>query len=578
MVIRLPEVRCFCHASLTTTDNLIERMYNNGKSGAGNDIHSKKAVPSMRSLFSLALFLTTVAGVVRGDPFKDWTPSYLTGTVRDADGKPVNGAKVHLNNAEGPHGTLGGNWAFTGTDGKYALRVFVKTDNKAVVTEVIVSAKGFVQLNERFRLEEVILQPGKKTEAHFRLARGEVLGGSLDVPLTGAEKAIGVKPEERQFVVAVRGPSFKQYLLTEKGGRFAFWVPRGTYTLSVWIGSGRASVRRENVPTGSTDLKLAPIYPRPGAKVLGKAFDALWNDMDRHYSYFTLKKIDWKAFKDRYRPRAVAAGDLREFVEVLTEMLGHLHDGHVWIDFEGHTPTFISRADNNYNRDVVWNALAKPGYCNNFAFIGITKADGFGAFVLTRQSKADKASVLQAIEFIRAHRDAPGFLVDLRDANGGNELLARAIARAFCGKDAVYAKSKFRDGPGHGDFGPVHDRVLKAGEKPYTKPVVCLIGPRAVSSGEGFVQMLKCLPHVTTVGARTRGSSGNPKPFKLPGVAVTVWYSRWVDLMPDGTPIEGAGITPEVAVDALPGTYEKKDPTWDKAVEILRKRVRTDRR
>jgi hypothetical protein len=545
-----------------------------------NDVHIKKVVPAMRSLFvALAILLPTVVGLLRGDdPFKDWTQSYLTGTVRDPDGKPVNGAKVHLNNAAGPHATRGGNWAFTGADGKYSLRVFVKPDSKTLVTEVIVSAKGFVQLNERFLLEEVVLLPGKKTEAHFSLARGEVLGGKIDVPLSGAEKALGVKPEERQFAFAVRGPSLKQYFLTEKGGRFEVWVPKGTYTITVWMGSGRAPVRRESVPSGSAALKLAPTYPRPGAEALGRAFDALWDDMDRHYSHFTLKKIDWGALKGRYRPRAVAAGDLREFVEVLTEMLGHLRDGHVWIDFEGRTPTYISRAGGNYNREVVQNALKAPACCGNFALVGVTKADGFAALVLTNQSKADKESVRQAVAFIRAHRDAPGFLVDLREANGGNELLAREIAREFCGKDAVYAKSKYRAGPGHGDFGPVYDRVLKAGERPYTKQVVCLIGPRAVSSGEGFVQMLKCLPHVTTVGARTRGSSGNPKPFKLPGVAVTVWYSRWVDLMPDGTPIEGAGIAPDVAVDAPLGAYEKKDPTWDKTVEILRKRARSDRR
>src|SRR5262249_14047866 len=178
----------------------------------------------------------------------------------------------------------------------------------------------------------------------------------------------------------------------------------------------------------------------------------------------------------------------------------------------------------------------------------------------------------------RAHHAAPGFLVDLREASGGNELLAPEIAREFCSKDAVYAKSKYRAGPGHDDFGPVYDRVLKAGEKPYTKPVVCLFGPRAVSSGEGFVKMLKCLPHVTTVGASTRGSSGNPKPFELPGVAVTVSYARSVDLPAGGTPMAWVGITPEVAVDAPQSAYEKKDPTWDKAVEILRQRVSAGRR
>jgi C-terminal processing protease CtpA/Prc len=132
----------------------------------------------------------------------------------------------------------------------------------------------------------------------------------------------------------------------------------------------------------------------------------------------------------------------------------------------------------------------------------------------------------------------------------------------------------FRNGPGHDDFTPAYDRVLKAVDKPYVKPVVCLIGPRAVSSGEGFVQMMQCLPHVTTVGARTRGSSGNPAAFALPGMDVTVWYSRWVDLLPDGTPVEGKGMAPTVAVDAPAAAYRDRDPPWEKAVELLRGKVR----
>jgi hypothetical protein len=110
---------------------------------------------------------------------------------------------------------------------------------------------------------------------------------------------------------------------------------------------------------------------------------------------------------------------------------------------------------------------------------------------------------------------------------------------------------------------------LRVFVKPNSKALVTEV----IVSARGFVQMLKCLPHVTTVGARTRGTSGNPKTFPLPGMTVTVWYSRWVDLMPDGTPIEGAGIAPDIAVDAPQSAYKEKDPTWEKAIQELRKRV-----
>src|SRR5262249_30703362 len=152
---------------------------------------------------------------------------------------------------------------------------FAKPDSKVLATEVIVSAKGFVQLRERFLLEEAVILPGKNTEVDFVLARGEVLSGKAELPLYGAQKAVGIKPEERQFALAIRGPSFKEYYLTEPGGRFEVWVPRGKYTIEVEGGGRGYPVRQENVPSGSTDLKLAPNYPRPGEKELANAFDAL---------------------------------------------------------------------------------------------------------------------------------------------------------------------------------------------------------------------------------------------------------------------------------------------------------------
>src|SRR5439155_17548257 len=115
-------------------------------------------------------------------------------------------------------------------------------------------------------------------------------------------------------------------------------------------------------------------------------------------------------------------------------------------------------------------------------------------------------------------------------------------ASLFCSNETVYARNKYRNGPDHNAFTKERERTLPASPDSYTKPVVCLIGPGAVSSGEGFVQMMRCLPQVTTVGLPTRGASGNPKPFVLSGTGLTVYFSRWVDLMPDGTSFEGKGI------------------------------------
>src|SRR5262249_21095575 len=200
--------------------------------------------------------------------------------------------------------------------------------------------------------------------------------------------------------------------------------------------------------------------------------------------------------------------------EVLVALLEHLEDIHVWVQTpEGRLDTFANPGRSNQNKKVVLEGLDSQTKCGSFAVVGKTKGDNFGYFLMTQQSAATEETVRQAVKAIRAPGDAPGFLVDLREANGGNELFARQIASQFCAKEAVYARSKCRTGKAHDALGPLQERVLPACDRPFVRPVVCLIGQRCVSSGEGFAQMMRCLPNVTTVGERTRGASGNPRPF-----------------------------------------------------------------
>jgi RNA polymerase sigma-70 factor (ECF subfamily) len=382
-------------------------------------------------------------------------------------------------------------------------------------------------------------------------------------------------PDKRTCVLPVKlapGKTYALWINSEKFKNFKDTDGRSAVPyLLVFQTKGGASPKEGSTPS----KKQVSVDDAVAEKVLAWAFAALWEDMDRNYSYFDLKKIDWTALQERYRKKAAKAGTVRQFVAVLKEMLSHLRDGHVWIEWpEGQVATYRAPVRfNNYNRQATLAQLEEKKECGMFAVIGKTKGDNFGAIVLIRQSRADAASVKQVVDFIHAMKEAPGFLLDLRDANGGNEQLAQEIAQQFCGKETIYAKSKYRAGPSHADFGPIYDRTLKAGANPFLKPVVCLIGPRCVSSGEGFVQMMKCLPHITLVGSRTRGSSGNPKPFQLPALDVSVYYSRWVDLMPDGTPIEGAGIAPDLELNFPAADYAEKDPTWERAVETLRKKI-----
>jgi len=377
------------------------------------------------------------------------------------------------------------------------------------------------------------------------------------------------KEDHRTFVLPVNLEPGRNYVMWMNAARFQNFKdtdgqPAVPYLL-VFRTKGEAA---GDGKTGSTT-------PKPTPQQLAAAFDALWDDMRLNYSYFELKQIDWESWKQKHREALVSAATADEFLQRLASALAGLHDGHIWIEADGRQiPSWIApQKPWNINIRATLGDLENTISCGRFAVVGTTKGDGFGAVVVTRQSNADEESVKQVIEFIRAHADAPGFLVDLRGANGGNELLAQQIAQEFCGADVVYAKSRYRDGPAPADFGPTNERTLKAGEQPYQRPVVCLIGWGCVSSGEGFAKMMAALPQVTLVGEPTRGSSGNPKPFELEGLNASVWYSRWVDLLPDGTPIEGRGVQPDVAADFDEAAYKSADPTWEKGVAVLREKI-----
>jgi C-terminal processing protease CtpA/Prc len=82
--------------------------------------------------------------------------------------------------------------------------------------------------------------------------------------------------------------------------------------------------------------------------------------------------------------------------------------------------------------------------------------------------------------------------------------------------------------------------------------------------------MLAQCPEVTTMGDRTAGSRGNPRRIDLEcGIAVNLL--RWLDMDPEGHPIEHVGIPPDVPVEVAPGKLdEAHDPVTEAALARLR--------
>jgi C-terminal processing protease CtpA/Prc len=61
-------------------------------------------------------------------------------------------------------------------------------------------------------------------------------------------------------------------------------------------------------------------------------FDILWEAIDKYYSFFEHKGINWQEVKERYRPKVEAAGTTAEFYHLLYQLVRELKDFHSWLD------------------------------------------------------------------------------------------------------------------------------------------------------------------------------------------------------------------------------------------------------
>ena len=295
------------------------------------------------------------------------------------------------------------------------------------------------------------------------------------------------------------------------------------------------------------------------------SFDFLIDAMKAKYSYFKLKNVDPDALADRYREKADEAKTNDEFAEVVADMLAELQDIHTWVIKDGQRfGKYFSSHTPNYNFDFIESQLKYSKAIGNYALLGLTK-QGIGYVRITALPVLSKADLAGLQKTIRKLFQAKGMIVDLRRNSGGAEPTAQAIAGLFSDKEFAYAKQRLRRHDGA--WAEPQTRILHpVAGRTYMKPIVCLIGPGAVSSAEGFAMMMKALDHCHTIGLATRGASGNPAPVTLPN-GVEVWFSRWIAMEMDGTPIEDRGVMPDNKIRHP--SRSKGDPTFEQAVKLL---------
>ena len=376
--------------------------------------------------------------------------------------------------------------------------------------------------------------------------------GSAGLRLKFAAQAQGLKKEERQFNNAYIG------LVTfDAGGKrlsmqvrelFEPLLAPGQLVVKLPQSAARADVILFLSKTGSIRVKHVSLEKLAPAD----SFDVLADELDRYYSFFALKKINWRERMRAYQAVGQSAKTPDAFVAAVKPLLAELKDIHVAIESpEGMAAVpHASKVNMNFNARSVAGKLRGVKQIGRMGFVGRTE-EGFG-YVAIGTLAADGKTTEEMLAAFDSLLDAKGLIIDLRPNSGGSEPIAQQFVARLVAQPLPYAANQFRVSDKYDELLTLGTRQVMPHEgRRFSGPVVGLIGPGCVSSGEGFALMLAALPGVKLIGQNTRGASGNPQPIVLPN-GVTVRYSIWVPLQLDGKPFEGVGIAPDIRVEDDP--------------------------
>jgi len=283
-------------------------------------------------------------------------------------------------------------------------------------------------------------------------------------------------------------------------------------------------------------------------------FEYLWSAFDASYGIFTAKNIDWSALRRVYAPRIDPVGSCAELFEVLSELLGHLNDHHVFL-FDGErirrsgevapadTATFSLAAVRRrlgQERRLQDGRLTFGWLMDSTAYLHVAS---FGAPI---PSAAAFDSALVAL----AH--AGSLIIDLRNNGGGSDHTVQLMASRFADRRRLYLITRMRNGPRHDDYSaPRYWHVTPRAGPRFLRPVIVLVNAHSMSAAENFVLAMRTLPQVTIVGSRTAGVFADIFTDTLSGGwQFAIPYTLHTDHL--GRSWEGVGLVPDLYVSADP--------------------------
>jgi carboxyl-terminal processing protease len=303
-------------------------------------------------------------------------------------------------------------------------------------------------------------------------------------------------------------------------------------------------------------------------------FDAFWQEFDRAYGAMQSKNLNWDSLKVEYGKSLNESTNDEELFNALSGLLNEINDGHadLFAPGIGYYRSW-NRRNKSYYQDFNTQDLGKVGehqsiirrsYLNNQ--FQSTTVDGWFFFYgsIEKQSKTIGYLCIPTFNLnnfpddfiqsaVNAFQNLDAVIIDLRWNGGGTTKAFVKTLNKFASAPSLFLKSKYRNGPGHGDFSEMLAHYIR----PQTdclknKKVAILINSFTASSSEHFILGMKTQKDVITVGDTTCGAFSSVNERLLPNgwkfrLGGQILFTPDGNLLVDenGKYLEGIGLAPD---------------------------------
>ncbi len=291
-------------------------------------------------------------------------------------------------------------------------------------------------------------------------------------------------------------------------------------------------------------------------------FDYLWSEVDKKYSYFELKNINWDSIRNVYRPQISASSTEEELFEVLANMLNELRDDHTNLvspfNFSRYNIALQSPA--NFRQRTIEEHYMPNSWLTGPFIHDFLDSNTIG--YIRYESFMSNFSDEQLDFVINRYKNTNGLIIDVRQNGGGSAFNIPKLLGRFTESKSLIGYTVTRNGPGRNDFSNREPFYITpySGNK-YLKPVVVLIDRGSYSATTFFALATKAMPNITLIGDTTGGGGGIPNGGQLPnGWTYRFSVSQLLDL--NGNNYAEKGVPPDIQA-----SFNWSDLTKDEILE-----------